>query len=50
VGGDPPNPIAAGDVNCDSTVNVSDAVAIINYVFVGGNNPCDTDGDDLPDC
>jgi len=43
-------PAACGDVNCDGTCNVSDAVAIINYVFVGGNNPCDTDGDGIPDC
>jgi hypothetical protein len=43
--------MAAGDVNCDGTCNnVSDAVRIIYYVFVGGNNPCDTDGDGAPDC
>jgi Peptidase family C25/Propeptide_C25/Dockerin type I domain len=28
-----------GDANSDETVNVSDAVHIINYVFVGGNPP-----------
>jgi hypothetical protein len=28
-----------GDANSDSTVNVSDAVYIINYVFVGGDPP-----------
>ncbi len=28
-----------GDSNSDGTVNVSDAVNIINYVFVGGNPP-----------
>jgi hypothetical protein len=28
-----------GDANCDGSVNVSDAVHIINYVFVGGNPP-----------
>jgi hypothetical protein len=43
-------PAACGDVNCDGTCNVSDAVAIINYVFVGGNAPCDTNGDGIPDC
>jgi hypothetical protein len=42
--------ISCGDVNCDGTSNVSDAVWIINYVFVGGNPPCDTDGDGEPDC
>jgi Dockerin type I domain/CARDB/FG-GAP-like repeat len=50
VGGDPPDPLSAGDVNCDGTCNVSDAVWIINYVFVGGYFPCDTDGDEVPDC
>ncbi len=28
-----------GDANSDGTVNVSDAVYVINYVFVGGNAP-----------
>jgi hypothetical protein len=30
---------ACGDANADNDVNVSDAVYIINYVFVGGNPP-----------
>ena len=30
---------ACGDANGDATVNVSDAVSIINYVFVGGDPP-----------
>jgi hypothetical protein len=29
-----------GDVNCDRTINVSDAVQIINWIFKGGNPPC----------
>jgi C1A family cysteine protease len=40
-----------GDANADATVNVSDAVYIINYVFVGGDPPdpmesgdCNCDG------
>jgi hypothetical protein len=28
-----------GDANSDEAVNVSDAVAVINYVFIGGNPP-----------
>ncbi|MBD3216987.1 MAG: hypothetical protein GF310_01835 [candidate division Zixibacteria bacterium] len=28
-----------GDANCDGDVNVSDAVNIINYVFIGGDPP-----------
>jgi hypothetical protein len=50
VGGNPPNPMAAGNVNCDIGVNVSDAVWIINYIFIGGNEPCDWDDDGIPDC
>lgn len=49
-GGDPPPFMDAADVNCDETVNVSDSVWIINYVFAGGYQPCDTDGDGIPDC
>jgi hypothetical protein len=50
VGGSMPNPYKAADANCDDTVNVSDAVYIINYVFTGGDDPCDIDGDGIPDC
>ncbi|HER00368.1 MAG TPA: hypothetical protein ENO22_13590 [candidate division Zixibacteria bacterium] len=32
-------PIGCGDANGDFAVNVSDAVYIINYVFIGGNPP-----------
>jgi hypothetical protein len=28
-----------GDANADYSVNISDAVSIVNYVFVGGNSP-----------
>lgn len=31
--------LLCGDANSDSSVNVSDAVYIINYVFVGGDSP-----------
>lgn len=50
VGGAAPDPMQIADVNCDESVNVSDAVYIINYVFVGGHNPCDLDGNGVPDC
>lgn len=43
-------PTVCGDTNCDGVSNVSDAVWIINYVFVGGKVPCDTTGDGVPDC
>jgi hypothetical protein len=32
-------PVICGDANNDTSVNVSDAVSIINYVFVGGAAP-----------
>jgi hypothetical protein len=38
----PPVPQCAGicgDANNDNSVNVSDAVHIINYVFIGGSEP-----------
>jgi hypothetical protein len=35
----PEHPYLCGDANTDCTVNVSDAVAVINYVFVGGYPP-----------
>ena len=43
-------PAACGDVNCDGSVNVGDAVYLINYVFKSGTEPCDTDGDEVADC
>jgi hypothetical protein len=32
-------PIECGDANADGTVNISDAVFIINYIFAGGLPP-----------
>lgn len=32
-------PVLCGDANNDSSINVSDAVYLINYVFVGGSPP-----------
>ena len=49
-GGETPNPIESCDGNCDDKCNVSDAVYIINFVFSGGYYPCDTNGDEIPDC
>ncbi len=39
-----------GDVNCDGNANVGDAVYLINWVFKGGNSPCDPDGNGAPEC
>lgn len=41
------NDLVAGDANGDGTVNVSDAVWLINYVFVGGNPPVDMHSSDV---
>jgi hypothetical protein len=49
-GGPAPDPYEQADANCDTLVDVSDAVYIINYAFSGGNDPCDIDGDTVPDC
>jgi hypothetical protein len=48
--GPAPEPEPAGDVDCNGTVNVSDVVYLINFVFGTGDDPCDTDGDGVPDC
>jgi hypothetical protein len=32
--------LLVGDANCDSTVNISDAVYLIAYIFSGGPAPC----------
>jgi enamine deaminase RidA (YjgF/YER057c/UK114 family) len=50
IGGAGPDPYESGDANCDGTVDISDAVWIVNFVFISGNTPCDTNGDDIPDC
>jgi hypothetical protein len=49
-GGAAPDPLESAEVNCDGDVNVSDAVWIINYIFMDGYEPCDTNGDGIPDC
>jgi hypothetical protein len=43
-------PVDCGDASAYGTVNVNDAIYIINYIFVRGNQPCDTDGDGISDC
>jgi photosystem II stability/assembly factor-like uncharacterized protein len=39
--------IICGDANFDATVNVSDAVWIINYVFIGGDPPIPYEAGDV---
>jgi hypothetical protein len=50
VGGPPPEPIESGDADCSGAVDIDDVVWLISYIFSGGNVPCDTDGDEVPDC
>ena len=50
LGGEAPEPLSVADVNCDTKTNISDAVYLILYVFANGNDPCDTNGDTIPDC
>jgi hypothetical protein len=45
-----PIPIQSGETNCDGDLNISDAVWLILYIFDEGNNPCDSNGDGIPDC
>jgi hypothetical protein len=48
--GPPPEHIETGDVNCSSHIDIDDVVYLITHIFSGGNTPCDTDGDEVPDC
>jgi hypothetical protein len=49
-GGPPPDPYESGDADCSGTVDIDDVVYLVNYIFSGGNDPCDPDGDGVPDC
>jgi hypothetical protein len=39
-GGEPPDPVGAGNVDKDSLVNMSDVVYLIGYIFEHGPEPC----------
>jgi hypothetical protein len=49
-GGPEPVPYNSGDVDCTLSVDIDDVVFLINFIFAGGNMPCDIDGDGVPDC
>jgi hypothetical protein len=49
-GGPPPEPLEAGDVNCDGVVNFYDLSGLAGSVSGNGTVPGDTDGDGIPDC
>ena len=48
--GNPPNPLEAGEANCDGYINVSDAIHLVNYILLDSKVPCDADGDGNCDC
>jgi len=48
--GPPPEPFASGDADCSGEVDIDDVVYLIGYIFSGGFDPCDPDGDTIPDC
>jgi parallel beta-helix repeat protein len=48
--GPEPLPYESGDANCVGGVDIDDVVWLIAYIFSGGNPPCDTNGDEVPDC
>ena len=48
--GPEPDPVEAGDADCSGGIDIDDVVYLIAYIFSGGNAPCDTDGDEVPDC
>lgn len=49
-GGPLPYPFSTGDANCSDGIDIDDVVYLIAYIFTGGTPPCDTDGDEIPDC
>ncbi|MCK4657434.1 MAG: hypothetical protein KAT85_10375, partial [candidate division Zixibacteria bacterium] len=49
-GGPPPDPYESGDADCSGDVDIDDVVYLIAYIFSGGSDPCDPDGDAVPDC
>jgi hypothetical protein len=39
--GPAPDPLEAGDANCDGVVDPADVVYLINYLFRNGPPPCE---------
>jgi hypothetical protein len=48
--GPPPDPYESGDADCSVDIDIDDVVYLIAYIFSGGSDPCDPDGDEVPDC
>jgi hypothetical protein len=43
-------PMERLDVTCDGVLDIDDVVHMVSYIFAGGYDPCDIDGDGVPDC
>ena len=43
--GPPPDPYGSSDAHCSGSIDIDDVVYLIQYMFAGGNAPCDHDGD-----
>jgi hypothetical protein len=41
---------ACGDADGSGNIDIDDAVYLISFIFGGGSQPCDADGDGIPDC
>jgi hypothetical protein len=51
--GPAPNPYLKSDCDCsggDVPVDIDDVVHLLNYILRDGPEPCDVDGDGVPDC
>jgi hypothetical protein len=48
--GPPPFPWRAADGDCSNDIDIDDVVLLVMYIFTGGWEPCDIDGDGIPDC
>ena len=43
--------VTRGDVNADGIINIGDVVALVNYLYRGGDEPCPVEAGDLTgDC
>jgi hypothetical protein len=50
-GGEPaPPPWLRGDIDCSGAIDIDDVVYLIYHLYGDGPDPCDPDGDYIPDC
>lgn len=43
-------PLDILDIDCSDQFDIDDVVYLIQYIFTGGNPPCDPDGNGIDDC